>query len=318
MTDHVRNAQRSLPRPGATLRPVVETAPPRRRRRAVLLVGEPEDVAALRAHAAAHPDDRHLPVGCCLPVPAGRRRLDGLPVLGAWDEVADVAARSGVDTVVLIPPRRPAEHILRRVVLDAELSGAEVLLTAAVPQLGRVRVRLHRAWGLPLLQPVTRRGRRAKAVGDRLAAVLLLALLLPVLLLTAVVVLAGSPGPLLTREPRVGRHGSLFELRRFRTTHPGTGTPTPLGSFLRRSGLRELPQLLNVARGEMAIVGPRPTRPSELGPHARRRLLVRPGLTGLWQLDADASGPADVRYVEEWSLRLELLILTRTLRALGR
>lgn len=307
----------------ALLSPVEDPGPggSGRPRRTVLLVGEPDDVAALHDHATAHPDPRYRTIGCCLPsVAVGRATRGGPPPLGCWDDVADAVIRFGIDAVVLAPSRGMTGDCVGRIVGDAGLAGAEVLLTSAVPALRRSRVRLRRVWGLPLLRPVpsTRLGRRTKAVADRLAAVVLLAVLLPVLLTAAVSVRAGSPGPVLIREPRVGRHGSVFELRRFRTTTPGGG-PTTWGRLLHRWGLDELPQLLNVARGEMALVGPRPRPPAQLeqaGPEVRRALLVRPGLTGLWLLDAD------IRYVDAWSLRLDLRILARSagaaLRSVGR
>ena len=334
MTDDLRNAPwpRAVPAagPGVSDPPLLRavdaapTAVSRRAGRTVLLVGEPEDVAGLHVRAAAHPDDRHRAVGCCLPSPFTRSPGSRLPVLGDWDDVTDVVVRSGVDAVVLAPSRRMTDELVRRIVLDAGLAGAEVLLTSAVPAAGRGRVRLRRVWGLPLLRPVppARFGRWAKAATDRMVAAGLLVLLLPVLLTAAVLVRAGSPGPVLSREVRLGRLGMPFEVRRFRTTTLGPGGRTPVGDLLRRWGLDEVPQLLNVARGEMALVGPRPPTPAELAhtaPDQRRLLLVRPGLTGLWQLDTDPTGGSErhgaLRYIDEWSFRLDLRILASTARA---
>jgi lipopolysaccharide/colanic/teichoic acid biosynthesis glycosyltransferase len=148
----------------------------------------------------------------------------------------------------------------------------------------------------------------------------------------------------------VGRGGSTFSMLKFRTMVPGADQMavtlsggndgngvlfklkldprvTKVGRVLRRYSVDELPQLLNVLRGEMSLVGPRPPLPSEVDRYGfvmRRRLLVKPGLTGLWQISGrsdlswDESVRIDVRYVENWSLGFDLMILWRTLGAVLR
>jgi lipopolysaccharide/colanic/teichoic acid biosynthesis glycosyltransferase len=145
----------------------------------------------------------------------------------------------------------------------------------------------------------------------------------------------------------VGRDGRVFRIWKLRTMVDGAGSivvqgndadgllfklredprVTPVGRFLRRWSLDELPQLLNVVGGSMALVGPRPPLPSEVaeyGDEVRRRLLVRPGLTGLWQVSGRSDLPweeavrLDLQYVENWSLSLDLTIMLRTLSAVLR
>jgi exopolysaccharide biosynthesis polyprenyl glycosylphosphotransferase len=195
--------------------------------------------------------------------------------------------------------------------------------------------------GIPLLH-LPRRALRsaswpAKRAVDAVVASLLLLLLSPVMLAVALGVRAGSPGPVLFRQRRVGVDGSHFELLKFRTMRLNDDSETTwsvrhdarvtrLGRWLRRSGLDELPQLINVLRGEMSLVGPRPERPyfverfSAVIPGYRRRLRVPPGITGWAQvhgLRGDTSVPERVRfdnhYVENWSLWRDLAILLRTL-----
>jgi exopolysaccharide biosynthesis polyprenyl glycosylphosphotransferase len=207
---------------------------------------------------------------------------------------------------------------------------------------------------LPLLhlaRPELRGARRlTKAVFDRVGAVLLLAVVAPVLIAITVVVKAGSRGPALFRQERVGREGRAFPMLKFRTmeidadrqvpelveTSDGNGVlfklrrdprVTPVGRFLRRYSLDELPQLINVLRGEMSLVGPRPPLPVEVqhyGVDMHRRFVVKPGLTGLWQVSGrsdlswEESVRVDLYYVENWSLLLDLVILWRTFGAVIR
>ncbi len=160
----------------------------------------------------------------------------------------------------------------------------------------------------------------------------------PLLLLAAIAIKLDSPGPVIYRQRRAGKDGRPFELLKLRTMHlgadpVGVGTPvlegdprvTRVGRLLRRFSLDEIPNLVNVLRGDMAIVGPRPTLEAQVAlytPRQRRRLEVKPGITGWAQVNGRAGIPweerieLDVWYVEHRSLALDLRILARTLRLL--
>jgi len=175
-------------------------------------------------------------------------------------------------------------------------------------------------------------------VFDILIAALALVILSPILLIVAIAIRLGSPGPVIYRQRRVGKDGREFELLKLRTmalgSDPvGVGTVvarddprvTAAGRFLRRTSLDEIPNLVNVLRGEMAIVGPRPTIPAQVDdytPFQHRRHEVRPGLTGWAQVQGRAGIPweerieLDVEYVDRRSPALDLRILAKTTRLL--
>jgi lipopolysaccharide/colanic/teichoic acid biosynthesis glycosyltransferase len=185
---------------------------------------------------------------------------------------------------------------------------------------------------------------RVKAVLDVVAALVLVLVLLPLLLVVAGLV-ALDGGPVFFRQTRVGRDGREFRMIKFRSmvvdaearladlAGDGSGPLfkmrrdpriTRAGAVLRRYSLDELPQLFNVVAGTMSLVGPRPALPREVATYnaiARRRLAVKPGLTGLWQVSGrsdlswDASIALDLRYVGQWTPGLDLKILARTARA---
>jgi lipopolysaccharide/colanic/teichoic acid biosynthesis glycosyltransferase len=156
----------------------------------------------------------------------------------------------------------------------------------------------------------------------------------PVLALAALAIRVESPGPVIYRQRRVGLHGHAFEVLKLRTMvegaeHIGAGLAidandprvTRLGALLRRTSLDELPNLVNVLRGEMSLIGPRPTLPAQVERYTerqRRRLAVRPGITGWAQVNGRASLPwserieLDLYYIEHRSLALDLRILWRT------
>jgi len=183
----------------------------------------------------------------------------------------------------------------------------------------------------------------AKSALDRVGALLLLVVLGPIIVFVAVVVALSSPGPVLYRQRRVGRDGEMFEFLKFRTMVPAADAEMPAldphneadgllfkiqadprvtaaGRWLRRLSLDELPQLWNVLRGEMSLVGPRPlpVDPTLFLGHERVRLLVKPGITGLWQVSGRSeltwaqTVHLDTRYVTEWSFLLDVYILLRT------
>ena len=190
--------------------------------------------------------------------------------------------------------------------------------------------------------------RLVKRLVDRVLSVLIGLAATPVLAIIALAVRLDSPGPVLFRQTRVGARGEVFQMLKFRTmcvdaeerlaemrASADAGNDvlfkmkrdprlTRIGPFLRRFSLDELPQLINVLRGEMSLVGPRPPLPIEVEGYesdAVRRLRVQPGLTGLWQVSGrsdlswDDSLRLDLWYVDNWSLMLDLQILARTLRA---
>jgi lipopolysaccharide/colanic/teichoic acid biosynthesis glycosyltransferase len=186
-----------------------------------------------------------------------------------------------------------------------------------------------------------------KEVFDRVLAVALLALLTPLLLVAAILVSATSPGPVLHRRRVVGRNGLEFDafklrtmvadadailrarpelLREFGANMKLRADPrlTPVGALLRRTSLDELPQLINVALGDMSLVGPRMIAPDEMprfGEALAMRLAVKPGITGLWQVSGrqelgyDDRVRLDLHYIKNWSLWLDLAILARTIPA---
>ena len=177
-------------------------------------------------------------------------------------------------------------------------------------------------------------GGRAKRALDLAVAVPLLVAASPVMAALAVMVRRDSPGPALFKQTRIGEGGRPFKVLKFRTMvvgaqQMGTGIRvvsndsriTRLGRFLRKTSLDELPQLINVVRGDMTLVGPRPTVPEQVEhytEHQRRRLLARPGVTGLAQVTGRQLLPwserieIDIRYIETWSMRRDLAIIART------
>jgi exopolysaccharide biosynthesis polyprenyl glycosylphosphotransferase len=322
-----------------------------------VIVGHRNGVAALHAQIEREKYHGYEVIGCCLP-PARRGEevttFDGLPVLGTLDEVVDVVHAHQVDTVAVLPSAELDGPALRRLGWDLEKTTAELLLAPAVTEIAGTRVRIRPVAGLPLLhmeRPELRGLRRVtKETFDRTAALAGLLLLLPVLLLLAVAVGTTSPGGVFYRQERVGRDGQVFSMLKFRSMVAGADRLVPdladgsdgngvlfkmradprvtaIGKVLRRYSLDELPQLLNVARGDMSLVGPRPPLPSEVeryGFDMHRRFLVKPGITGLWQVSGrsdlswDDSVRIDVRYVENWSLAFDFMILWKTFGAVFR
>jgi exopolysaccharide biosynthesis polyprenyl glycosylphosphotransferase len=325
-------------------------------RQRTLLVGHRSGVQALNRQLARQTRHGYQVIGCCLPVAdAGAEQVfDGLPVLGDLAEVTDVVHHHEVDTVAVLPCPELDGAALRALGWELETTPAELLLAPAVTEIVGPRVQIRPVCGLPLLhmeRPELRGVRRiAKELFDRTAAAFGVLFLAPVLLTIALLVKVTSHGPVLYRQERIGLDGSTFSMLKFRTMVTGadqmvelltTGNDgngvlfkmrndprvTRVGGFLRRYSLDELPQLLNVLRGEMSLVGPRPPLQSEVtryGFDMRRRFLVKPGLTGLWQVSGrsdlswDDSVRIDVMYVENWSLGFDLMILWKTLGAVLR
>ncbi len=320
----------------------------------VLLVGHRSAVADLNRQIDGAAYHGYRVAGCCLPGGTVTADFDGMPVLGDLTEVAEVVTREEIDTVAVLPCPELDGPSLRRLGWELETTDAELLLAAAVTEIVGPRVSIRPVCGLPLLhmeRPELRGVRRlTKEVFDRTAAVVLLLLLAPVMLTLAAAVRTTSRGPVFFRQERVGRDGRTFPMLKFRSMVAGADRMltdvaalddgngvlfksrqdprvTRVGRVLRRYSLDELPQLVNVVRGEMSMVGPRPPLAAEVeryGQDMHRRFLVKPGLTGLWQVSGrsdlswDDSVRLDVRYVENWSLAFDFMILWKTLGAVRR
>ncbi|MGH3365586.1 MAG: sugar transferase, partial [Nocardioidaceae bacterium] len=242
---------------------------------------------------------------------------------------------------------------LREISWLLEGTGVQLIVEPRFTDIAGPRITVAPLGGLPLLhvdEPEFTGWRRFVKDGiDRAVAALGLIALSPVLVLIAIAVRRTSPGPALFRQRRAGSYGQEFRVVKFRTMYrdaearlaelqaqnDGDGLLfkikddpriTPVGRFLRRTSLDELPQLINVLRGEMSLVGPRPlpVDDEEFKGHERRRMLVRPGITGLWQVSgrSDTSWEDAVRldlyYVENWSITLDLMILARTFAVVAR
>jgi exopolysaccharide biosynthesis polyprenyl glycosylphosphotransferase len=318
----------------------------------VVVVGDRRSVITLAMELRRERAAGFEVVGACLPGPRQRfRDTDELPVLGTLEEVPDVVRRLGADTVA-VASAMPAESV-RRLAWGLEGSGVDLVVAPSVIDVAGPRVSVRPVAGLPLLhvdEPELTGGKRvAKAVLDRLLAAALLGLLAPVLIPVAVAIRLTSPGPALFRQTRIGRDGREFTVVKFRTMYVDAearlaglrganetdgllfkiaGDPriTRVGRFLRRTSTDEVPQLINVLRGDMSLVGPRPlpVKDCDFTGDVRRRLLVRPGITGLWQVNGrsqlswEDAVRLDLYYVENWSIALDLTILGRTVGAVVR
>jgi exopolysaccharide biosynthesis polyprenyl glycosylphosphotransferase len=322
-----------------------------------IVVGHRGGVAALHEQFNRQAKHGYRVIGCCVPQGPDDQAdtFDGLPVLGSFDDVVDVVRRYEVDTVALLPSRELDGAALRRLGWDLERTEAELLLAPAVTEVAGPRVRIRPVAGLPLMhveRPEFKGHRRlVKSAFDRSAALFGVLLIAPVLIGLALAVKLTSRGPVLYKHERIGLGGEKFHVYKFRSMVPDADKivdvlfeqqnegnavqfkmkrdprVTRVGAVMRRYSLDELPQLLNVLNGSMSLVGPRPhvTREVEqYGFDMARRLLVKPGITGLWQVSGrsdlswDDSVRIDVRYVENWTLTFDLMILWKTFGAVLR
>lgn len=333
----------------------------RRQARAVhraLVVGEARAVDRVVEQLASRTDHPYVVIGA---VPVGESvPRSGIPEAGQLagsdrgddgQAVLAAARRHSAETVLVAPGSLLYGERLRALSWTVHDAGLPLVIASGLADVALRRVRPSTAAGLHLLHvdPPVRRGPQLvlKAALDRAGAALGLALLAPLFALLALAVRMDSDGPALYRQTRVGHRGRPFTMWKFRSmavdadrlrTHltPSNDVDGPLfkmradprvtrlGRLLRRTSLDELPQLVNVLRGEMSLVGPRPPLPDEVdayeGP-ALRRLLVKPGLTGPWQvggrsdLSWDESLALDLRYADNWSLTTDLDLLARTFRA---
>ncbi len=315
-----------------------------------IIVGSNEEARRLGRAMIARPAEGFEPVGF-LSVDRHVVDLDGLPVLGGLTDVVEAIARTGADCVFVASSAVRVEDIswLARVLRPQNV---EVRFSTNLPELLISRVALQPIARIPslLVRPARLTGPQAtvKRVVDVIVAAGLLCLTAPLLVAIALAVRLGSRGPVLFRQERIGMRGVPFTMLKFRTMvadaesrlpdvehlNEASGPlfkirqdprVTPTGRFLRRHSLDELPQLVNVIRGHMSLVGPRPPLRSEVSAYERwhfARLEVRPGMTGLGQVTGRSDRSfedtvrLDVFYIENWSLTYDLYIIAKTIPAL--
>jgi exopolysaccharide biosynthesis polyprenyl glycosylphosphotransferase len=320
-----------------------------------LVVGPSSGVEEMARRLRRSYQHGYVIVGACVPQPESSTLDRGrVVVLGSFDTVVNDVRRHAIDTVAVVSCPEMNGERLRRLAWDLEPSGAELVVAPALIEVAGPRMEVRPVEGLPLLhvdQPSFTGGRRVLKRGlDVVLSAAALMVLLPVLAVIALAVRADSPGPVLFRQVRVGLHGRPFTIYKVRTmvvdaehrlaevqSRNEADGPlfklsddprvTRVGRLLRRTSLDELPQLVNVLTGSMSLVGPRPHLPAEVerfGVELARRVLVKPGLTGLWQVSGrsdlswEDSVQLDLRYIENWTLALDLYILWKTTRAVLR
>ncbi|TFB91736.1 sugar transferase [Cryobacterium sp. HLT2-28] len=321
----------------------------------VIVVGIREDVEyvvrqiAEKSGAAYHVVGVALEDGDTTGVLSRGKRI---PVVADSAHVAGAVTSMGVDAVVVAGQPRGGSTFIRNLGWDLEGTSAELVLSSRLTDVAGPRIHFRPVEGLPLIHveiPHFEGTRHVlKRTLDVVAAGCGLLLIAPLLAVIAIVVKADTPGPALFRQERCGRNEQTFQMLKFRSMvqtaekdlaglldkNEGSGVlfkirndprVTRVGRILRKYSLDELPQLWNVLVGEMSLVGPRPPLPTEVDgyeEHVHRRLYIKPGLTGMWQvngrsdLDWDESVRLDLYYVENWSLAGDLMILWRTLRVL--
>lgn len=322
----------------------------------VLVVGSETSAVPMMQRLLRQPNLGFQVVGVCLPSRAGQRQsvaVDdvGIPVCGSFDDVCDAVVDSGATTVAVTSAEALGHDAMQALSWDLEGLDVEMMVSPGVTDVAGPRVMVRPVAGLPLLHIDKPRyegaNRFRKAFVDRVGAALIVALLAPVFVAVGIAIKLDSRGPVFYRGTRVGVNNTHFAMWKFRSMvqnadtlkvnlhslNEGSGVlfkmrddprVTKVGKFIRRYSLDELPQLFNVVSGSMSLVGPRPPLPDEVERYdgrVARRMLVKPGMTGLWQVSGrsdlswEESVRLDLSYVENWSIMQDALILWRTVKA---
>jgi exopolysaccharide biosynthesis polyprenyl glycosylphosphotransferase len=313
-----------------------------------IAVGSPSAVAELVDVLEREPWTGYRVLGMCAPL---GQDAGEVPVLGTVEELPDLAAELEADTVLVAGGWYSSSADLRRLGWAIEGRDLDMLVVPSLTDIAGPRVHFAHVAGLPLVHVQEPQVSEAMGLAKRtfdlvVTSALLLFGALPMAVVALVIKLQDG-GPVFYRQRRVGIHGTEFDMLKFRSMVVGADRiradlehanevdgvlfkirddprVTRFGRFIRKFSIDEMPQLLNVLRGEMSLIGPRPPLPAEVEQYdadVHRRLLVRPGMTGLWQVSgrSDLSWKESVRldlyYVDNWSLTSDLVILLKTVRA---
>jgi exopolysaccharide biosynthesis polyprenyl glycosylphosphotransferase len=291
-------------------------------------------------------------VGALVPTMSGATETGaGVRVLGTPDQLLSAVELAEADVIFVAGGALDSASQLRRIAWELEERDVQVIVAPSVTDISAERVKVRPVGGLPLMHIDKPRAVHASRAGKRcfdlVGSLTLLILFAPLFVVAAVWIKLHDRGPVLFAQERTGRDGSTFRCLKLRSMvvdaearlaelHARVGYEDGLfkmegdpritrpGRWIRRYSIDELPQLVNVVRGEMSLVGPRPPLPTEVARYAKdtvRRLRVRPGMTGLWQVSGrsdlafDEAIRLDLYYVDNWSMLQDLTILVRTLGA---
>lgn len=316
--------------------------------RRLLLVGTGRRAEEFIRKVDRHPEWGFELLGAIDDEPArGVRHVGRLNVIGTLEDIPDRFHRDAVDEVVFVVPRSRL-NVLQGAIDDCETEGVTVTVAVDLFDTKLARSSVAELDGLPLLHFRTTHAKEwellVKRIFDLTASGLGILFLSPLFLVMSIFIKITSKGPILFRQDRLGLAGRRFTLYKFRTMRQGahavlsdvpdldsmtspefrakkTQWITPVGRFMRKFSIDELPQLFNVFVGHMSIVGPRPTVPDEVDKYKdwhRRRFSMKPGLTCLWQVKGRNNiafedwMKLDLEYLDNWSLWLDLKILART------
>ncbi|WP_162148841.1 sugar transferase [Arthrobacter sp. H20] len=322
----------------------------------VIVVGRYDDVQYVVGQLAKKSGAVYDVVGTVLEgrdrsqfIHAGERRI---PVVYGLSRVEKSVAETGADAVIVAGHLHKGSKYIRELGWRLERSATELVLASTLTNVAGPRIQMRPVEGLPLMHvemPQFAGGRHVvKRVMDVIVSLSALIALAPVFAVVALLIRHDSPGPVLFTQNRVGRSSAEFPMYKFRSMvttaeedlvalkarSEGNGVlfkmrddprVTTVGRWLRKYSIDELPQLYNVLRGDMALVGPRPPLPSEVSGyagHTHRRLFIKPGLTGLWQISGrsdlgwEESVRLDLYYVENWSVTGDLMIMWRTFKVM--
>jgi len=315
----------------------------------VVAVGHESAVSQLICELRREPHHGLQVIAACLAGEPGADKVAGVPVVGDLEDTASVVRNLNAGTVAVLSCPEMDGVKLRALAWELEKTGTDLCVAPALLDVAGPRTTVRPTAGMTLLHvdhPQLSGPRQVvKDLFDRCAAAFGLFALAPLMLAIAAMIKLSDNGPALFTQTRVGKGGETFKIYKFRTMvvnaealltevreeNESVGGVlfkirkdpriTAIGAKLRKSSLDELPQLINVLKGEMSLVGPRPALPEEAAKyadHVRRRLVVKPGLTGMWQVNGrselswDESVRMDLRYVENWSFALDMQILWKT------
>ncbi len=315
----------------------------------VLIVGAGELGRAVMRTLVARPELGYRCIGFVDDDPQrGSTNIGRFPALGALDAIPSILRNQKVDEVVVTLPWSTQPKITQVVELCAH-RGARARVAPSLLQINMGHIDVNDFGGIPLLSMREDRtspdDHTIKRLLDLVGSALVLTLCAPIILFFMLLVWLESPGSPIYSQMRVGKHGKMFKFYKLRSMRPGADAEkehlrahneadgplfkmkndprlTRVGRFIRRTSIDELLQFLNVLRGEMSIVGPRPNLPDEVARYSdwhRARMRVRPGITGLSQISGrseltfDETCLLDIYYIESWSPSLDLKIALKTI-----